>query len=568
MAASRDHTIFVQSDLFEKGFPVMEEIRRKGKLCDVTLKVDGQSFTAHKLVLSANIPYFNAMFLHDMVESKLSEIEMKEIDTSALESLINFAYSGRILINNSNVQNLMMGAAFLQLTAVRDACAKHLIKELAPGNALGIRKFGCDLHCTALVKAADAYIQKRFGAVTEGDEFLQLEERELRDIISRDELHVESEELVFEAVLRWVKHDTEQRPECLAGLLTLVRMPLLTPQYLTDHVATEPLIRSSHLCRDLLDEARDYMLMPERRAAMRSFTSRPRCCIDIVGLMYAVGGLAKSGGSLSTVEVFHPVTGRWTMAEKMSGNRSRVGVATMNGRLYAIGGFNGTDRLATVEVFDPRSRTWEEAKPMNYRRSALGAVTLNHEIYVCGGYDGSTSLNSVEKYDSKLNRWTPVTSMIRQRSAAGVVAFEGKIFVLGGHDGLSIFETVECYDPQKGVWCCGPPMLTKRCRLGAAALNGKLYVCGGYDGSVFLRTVEAYDPVTNSWSYVAPMNVTRSRVSLVAVMGRLYGIGGYDGFANLSTVEVYDPQRDCWEPAASMCAHEGGVGVGVIPVLE
>ena len=39
MAGCRDHTIFTQEDLFERGFPVMEEIRRKGKLCDVTLKV-------------------------------------------------------------------------------------------------------------------------------------------------------------------------------------------------------------------------------------------------------------------------------------------------------------------------------------------------------------------------------------------------------------------------------------------------------------------------------------------------------------------------------------------------
>ena len=54
---------------------------------------------------------------------------------------------------------------------------------------------------------------------------------------------------MFEAVLRWVKHDTELRTECVSGLLSLVRMPLLTPQYLADHVATEPLIRSSHLCR-------------------------------------------------------------------------------------------------------------------------------------------------------------------------------------------------------------------------------------------------------------------------------------------------------------------------------
>ena len=34
-----------------------------------------------------------------------------------------------------------------------------------------------------------------------------------------------------------------------------VRLPLLTPQFLADRVATEELIRSSHQCRDLLDEA-------------------------------------------------------------------------------------------------------------------------------------------------------------------------------------------------------------------------------------------------------------------------------------------------------------------------
>lgn len=36
-----DFTIFNQDDLPMGGFQVMEDIRRKGKLCDVTLKVGG-----------------------------------------------------------------------------------------------------------------------------------------------------------------------------------------------------------------------------------------------------------------------------------------------------------------------------------------------------------------------------------------------------------------------------------------------------------------------------------------------------------------------------------------------
>lgn len=35
-------------------------------------------------------------------------------------------------------------------------------------------------------------------------------------------------------------------------------------------------------------------------------------------------------------------------------NRSRIGVAAVDGLLYAFGGYDGTSRLQTVECFDPK----------------------------------------------------------------------------------------------------------------------------------------------------------------------------------------------------------------------
>ncbi|MCL4136377.1 UNVERIFIED_CONTAM: hypothetical protein GTU68_046085 [Idotea baltica] len=75
-----DYAFFNQHDLPIGGFQFMEEIRRRGKLCDVTLKVDDQCFTAHRIVLAAVIPYFKAMFTHDMAESKQKEITMQGIE--------------------------------------------------------------------------------------------------------------------------------------------------------------------------------------------------------------------------------------------------------------------------------------------------------------------------------------------------------------------------------------------------------------------------------------------------------------------------------------------------------
>lgn len=48
---------------------------------------------------------------------------------SALESLIHFAYSGKVLISTSNVQSLLEGASYLQLAKVREACCDFLRKR-------------------------------------------------------------------------------------------------------------------------------------------------------------------------------------------------------------------------------------------------------------------------------------------------------------------------------------------------------------------------------------------------------------------------------------------------------
>ncbi|XP_050406648.1 kelch-like protein 18 [Patella vulgata] len=563
-----DVVVFCKEDLPSLAFSSIADIRRQGKLCDVTLKVEDQRFSAHRIVLAASIPYFNAMFTNDMVESKKDEICMQGIEPSALESLVNFAYDGRLQIEANNVQSLLIAASFLHLQCVKEACCNFLKDRLHPQNCLGVRSFADQYMCTNLVEAANKYLQNNYKQVSLTEEFMNLTKTEFLDIVSRDELNVSNEEQVFESALDWVKKDLKERKEHFPEVLVRLRLPLLTPQYLTDRVATEELVKSCLKCRDLLDEARDYHLMPERRPLLQTFKTKPRCCTDVPGMIYAVGGLTSSGESLSTVERYDPILDRWKIAEAMSTMRSRVGVAVLDGKLYAIGGNDGAERLNTVEVFEPEKKQWRKVAPMNCKRSAQGAAALNGQLYVCGGYDGVSSLKSVEIYDPKTDVWAMITQMQKLRSAAGLAVLHGEIYACGGHDGLSIYDSVELYNTAKGTWQTVAPMQSKRCRLGVAALNGKLYAAGGYDGSVFLRTVECYDPAENKWKFVTSMSRKRSRVSLVATYGRLYAIGGYDGITNLNSVEYYDPITDTWKFAKFMSAHEGGVGVGVIPLEE
>lgn len=47
-----------------------------------------------------------------------------------MKSLINFAYSGTIKIDDDNVQDVLTAANYLQLNKVRDVCVQFLISRL------------------------------------------------------------------------------------------------------------------------------------------------------------------------------------------------------------------------------------------------------------------------------------------------------------------------------------------------------------------------------------------------------------------------------------------------------
>ncbi|NXW81929.1 KLH18 protein, partial [Alopecoenas beccarii] len=538
---------FSVGDLPSRGYGVMGEIRRQGKLCDVTLKVGDHKFSAHRIVLAASIPYFHAMFTNDMMECKQDEIVMQGMDPSALEALINFAYNGHLAIDQQNVQSLLMGASFLQLQNIKDACCTFLRERASPC---------CPETAASEIRGRSSSIRVSFFHRATGSS------RNLR--IKTPNLFLPQ---VFEAALAWIRFDRNQRESFLPELLSKIRLPLCRPQFLTDRVQQDDLVRCCHKCRDLVDEAKDYHLMPERRPHLPAFKTRPRCCTSIAGLIYAVGGLNSAGDSLNVVEVFDPIANRWEKCQPMATARSRVGVAVLNGLLYAIGGYDGQLRLSTVEVYNPETDSWSKVESMNSKRSAMGTVVLDGQIYVCGGYDGNSSLNSVESYSPETNKWTVVTPMSSNRSAAGVTVFEGRIYVSGGHDGLQIFNSVEYYNHHTATWHPVTNMLNKRCRHGAASLGSKMFVCGGYDGSGFLSIAEVYSSMADQWYLIVPMNTRRSRVSLVANCGRLYAVGGYDGQSNLSSVEMYDPETNRWTFMAPMVCHEGGVGVGCVPLL-
>lgn len=103
----------------------------------------------------------------------------------------------------------------------------------------------------------------------ESEEFLLLPVSQLIDIIKNDELNVQSEEHVYQAVMNWVRYNINDRKDSLVQVLEHIRFPLMNAKFLVSHVGSDPIIRQDPSCRDLIDEAKNYLLLPQERISMQ-----------------------------------------------------------------------------------------------------------------------------------------------------------------------------------------------------------------------------------------------------------------------------------------------------------
>lgn len=78
---------------------------------------------------------------------------------------------------------------------------------------------------------------------------------------------------------------------------------------------------------------------------------------------------------------------------------------SVSGKLFVVGGFDGSHALRCVEVFDPARNEWKMLGSMTSSRSNAGLAMLGETIYAVGGFDGNDFLNTLEMYNPATDEW-------------------------------------------------------------------------------------------------------------------------------------------------------------------
>ena len=275
-----------------------------------------------------------------------------------------------------------------------------------------------------------------------------------------------------------------------------------------------------------------------------------------------------------------PDRGVWRTAAPAPTKRTEVAAATLNGKIYVVGGFEqpGLGNLlnlaitASVQEYDPSTDRWTTKAPMPVGLHHVGIGVTGGRLYVIGGYTQSGltvwhPVATVYAYDPATDSWAERAPMPTARGALSVTVHEGKLYAIGGYDRNANSAAVEVYDPERNTWTSRAPLPTPRDHLAAATVSGKVYAIGGRLNGDYHRNLsvtELYDPVTNRWVRAADLPTGRSGITAAEVGGRIYVFGGEGGGGTFRENEAYDPVRDTWQTMAPMPTARHGLGSAVV----
>ncbi len=287
-------------------------------------------------------------------------------------------------------------------------------------------------------------------------------------------------------------------------------------------------------------------------------TARGSLGVAVVdGKIYAIGGW--NGSYLSINEMYDPATDTWTTKQSMPTARHSFAIGVYQNKIYFIGGIFDESNVVfsgytgVNEVYDPSADAWETMEPMPTARSELQANVVDNKIYLIGGikhgsiWPFSQDTDCVnEVYDPLTDSWSTKTPAAPNIPSYPSVVVDNKIYLIGSTF-LSYIPT-QIYNPETDAWSNGKTKPTPVCRAAAGATTGELapkriYVFGGeVDANVVTNLTQIYDPETDTWSTGAPMPTPRHALGVAVVNDLLYAIGGYD-------VENYRNENEQYTPA-------------------
>ncbi|XP_064115334.1 gigaxonin-like isoform X2 [Macrobrachium nipponense] len=465
----------------------LSSLRKLEVLCDGSVKLLDGNMKVSRAILAAGCPYFKALFtfeeevqhgVHSTAEPVL------DITVQSFEIILNYIYTGKISLDNDNIQDILQASDLLLMNDLKELCIQYLMMKTDVDNCLGIYQFAQQFSCPRLVHFAQDFIFQHFRhrQIVRTDEFRNLGEERLKSLLAQDGLMVKSELDILTALVVWLNENGSKNPDveslvtnCLRESADLKYDPRFQ-QALQDLKAGKPPWDSpgAEMVRDALKKTRRI-----RSIRQRGMKTVLACCDDgDVFLVNILSACQYGSTSRKLPPMLHP--------------RIRPSIITMGGYLFVMGGGNQNQEMCNeVQKYDPQTNSWTLMAPMPYSCFSPKVVAYSGKLYVTGGvglYEQELQISRFEEFDIYANKWRTLPSVPNPRRGTALVVANNKIYYIGGSpwqeypDGVQFLRVVDAVDYfclTEETWVAGPQLKERRSHATAVCSDENVFVFGG-----------------------------------------------------------------------------------------
>lgn len=453
----------------KKGLRYLEDNK---DLSDVILVVEEKEFDCHLLVLCTFSNYFRCLVQSSTRKSPKRIFKLDMIDAITMEMVLHFLYTGEVKVTKETARDLLFAAAYLQIGCLQRSLEQRHALFLGPENVLDYWQL-TDLHQDYILlrKRCEKVAIRCFQTILETSKFVHLPQTQLSTLVFSDNLNVTDENIVFDAVMKWIHHDLPNRKCHARKLVDSIRLPLIDGTRYGKLKTTFPELFVEPLS-DFVREAETFhgdvgaqMRYSSPRTELRPGGVTEKGIVVVTGPTSSRG----AGNDLSYVSeigevecrdsdkhmkvwCFSLLTRRWHQLCNLLEYPGRHFASCTYG-LYNLflSGEYGMYRFSTWE------NTWVVCDPIPYqRRMAHGMKAIKDNLYIFGGKTGdgfADYANTVEVYDVSHESWEtmPLCEISMPVSHFHSVAVESKIYIFSGFtQGMSnechVTNSIQCID--------------------------------------------------------------------------------------------------------------------------
>nr|VZI38042.1 unnamed protein product [Spirometra erinaceieuropaei] len=277
--ALADVEVFKDAFPLVRSCPALNEIRTSGEFKDLTIE-HGAILNAHRIILAARIPSLRAA-LSGALGKDNSVLKWPTVPLNLANSLLQYVYTGQLEVTQTNAMGIVMFAKMMKLSNLENWGVQFMTNRVNLENLASTWDFAKSMRMGSLMETCINLMQAQFTNFVSTDLFIRLPADTVLTLLRNDNLSVDSEEAVFEAISSWVaagdrECDNERLRLHAPEMLKEVRWCQTTVQFRSRLLNSHPMFREGNSCVRLMAQVEQWMTYADKNKPPCPFNRRRR----------------------------------------------------------------------------------------------------------------------------------------------------------------------------------------------------------------------------------------------------------------------------------------------------